>query len=316
MQLQFRSRFMFLFFCLMGQLKIITVQAQDVVFAPIGAAWYYNSASSGPPWINAQLSLYFLTEKDTFMLGVDAKVIGCYVNENDQIIRVDELTKYVATIGDQVYYKVEDGFVLLYDFGAQPGDTIHSKVEEFGVDIGCMSDFSQGVIDFSYVVDSVGMQLLDGAELRVLYVHSLNNSPDPDWFFSGPILERIGLRGYAAFWWGRGEACIFEGGSLRCYIDPEISWRSSDFSESLPCDYISATSEIQSSPYILHPNPVITQVYLPQGAEHIELFDTTGERLLIEKSGNEIDVSLYPSGMYFIRFELEGDLKVSSFVKM
>lgn len=301
-------------FTLLG--KPSHAQVDEPVFAPIGSSWYYSSSSIGPPWIAAELSVYFLVEKDTFMLGVEARVIGCYVNVENQIVRIDSLTKYIATIGDEVYYKVEDEFVLLYDFGAQPGDTIHSKVEEFVVDIGCMSDFSQGVIDFSYVVDAVGIQLLDGEELRVLHVHSISNSPDPDWFMEGPIIERIGIRGYAAFWWGRGQGCIFEGGSLRCYIDPEITWRSSDFSESLPCDYISATSEIQTKTYTIHPNPASTHITLPQGAEHVGLFDMTGRSMRVDHFDNELGIAPYPAGMYVIRFELDGVMRVASFVKI
>lgn len=316
MKIQSFIRLIWLICCFTLQGKPSNAQLDEPVFAPIGASWYYSSASFGPPWIGAELSVYFLVEKDTFLLGVEARVIGCYVNENNQIMRVDELTKYIATSGDQVYYRVENEFVLLYDFGAQPGDTIHSKVEEFGVDIGCMSDFSQGVIDFRYVVDSVGMQLLDGAELRVLHVHSLSNSPDPDWFFGGAVIERIGIREYAAFWWGRGQGCIFEGGSLRCYVDPEISWRSSDFSESLPCDYISATSQIQAKTYTLHPNPASTHVTLPPGAEHTGLFDITGRRMRVDHFENELDVAPYPAGMYIIRFELDGVVRVSTFIKL
>jgi hypothetical protein len=301
--------------CFALQTKPSSAQIDEPVFAPIGATWYYSSPSNGPPWIATALSVYFLVEKDTFMFGVDARVIGCYVNEDNQITRVDSLTKYIATIGDQVYYKVEDEFVLLYDFGAQPGDTIHSKVEEFGVDIGCMSDFSQGVIDFSYVVNFIDVQLIDGVELRVLNAHSLSNDPDPDWNFDGLMIERIGIMGYAMFWWGRGQGCIFEGGSLRCYEDPEISWRSSDFSESLPCDYISATSEIQAKAYIIHPNPASTYITLPTGAEHFELFDMTGRKMEVVHFDNELEVASFPAGMYIILFELDEVVRVATFIK-
>ncbi len=316
MKFQSLVRFIWLICCFMLQGKPGHAQVDEPVFAPIGASWYYSSVSNGPPWIAAELGVYFLVEKDTFMLGVEASVIGCYDNVENQIVRIDSLTKYVATIGDKVYYKVEDEFILLYDFGAQPGDTIHSKVEDFEISIGCGSDFSQGVIEFSYVVDAVGIQLLDGAELRVLHVHSLSNEPDPDWIFEGPVIERIGIMGYAAFWWGRGQGCIFEGGSLRCYIDPVISWRSSDFSESLPCDYISATSEVQTHTYTIHPNPASTHITLPSGAEHVGLFDMTGRSMNLSYFDNQLDVATYPTGMYIIRFELDGVGRVASFIKI
>ncbi len=291
-------------------------QIDEPVFAPIGASWYYSSVSIGPPWIAAELGVYFLVEKDTFMLGVEASVIGCYVNVESQIVRIDSLTKYVATIGDKVYYRVEDEFVLLYDFGALPGDTIHSKVEDFVISIGCGSDFSQGVIDFSYIVDSVGTLFFDGEELRVLFVQSISQSPDPDWVFWEPIVERIGPMGWGGLWWGRGEGCIFEAGYLRCYIDPEITWRSSDFSESLPCGYISATSEIQTKTYTIHPNPASTLIALQPGAKHVGLFDMTGRSMQLSYFDNQVDDATYLAGMYIIRFELDGVGRMATFVKM
>jgi len=316
--MKFQSDIRFISLVCFFVLIVPTANAQfdEPVFAPIGASWYYSSVSIGPPWIAAELGVYFLVEKDTFMLGVEARVIGCYVNLENQILRIDSLTKYVATIGDKVYYKVEDEFVLLYDFGAKAGDTIHSKVEDFVINIGCDSDFSQGVIDFSYVVDSVGTLFFDGEELRVLFVQSISQSPDPDWVFWDPVVERIGPMGWGGLWWGRGENCILEAGYLRCYIDPEITWRSSDFSESLPCDYISANSEVQTHTYTIHPNPASTHITLPQGAEQVGLFDMTGRSIQLSYFDYELDVASYPAGMYIIRFEFDGVGRIASFVKM
>ncbi len=316
MKFQSIIRSIWLICCFSLPAALSNAQLDGPVFAPIGASWYYSSVSNGPPWIAAELGVYFLVENDTFMLGVEARVIGCYDNVENQIVRIDSLTKYVATIGDKVYYKVEDEFILLYDFGAQPGDTIHSKVEDFEINIGCDSDFSQGVIDFSYIVDSVGTLFFDGEELRVLFVQSLSQSPDPDWVFWDPVIERIGPMGWGGFWWGRGEGCIFEAGYLRCYNDPEITWRSSDFSESLPCDYISATTEIQTKTYTIHPNPASTHIALPPGAKHVGLFDMTGRSMQLSYFDNQVDVATYPAGMYIIRFELDGVGRKATFVKM
>ena len=93
----------------------------STIFAPIGSAWYYVVPSSGPPWMIDPLYFLFLTEKDTFMLGYHAREIGCYVNNDGQLERRNDLTKFVSTIGQKVYYKVGDDFVLLYDFGAAAG---------------------------------------------------------------------------------------------------------------------------------------------------------------------------------------------------
>lgn len=92
------------------QVTLSNAQGVEPVFAPIGATWYYSEETYGPPWLTDPLRAFFLVEKDSFLLGYDARVIGCYVNQNNQMIRVDSLTKYVSTIGDKEYYKVEDEF--------------------------------------------------------------------------------------------------------------------------------------------------------------------------------------------------------------
>ena len=294
----------------------VVAQSRDVAFAPIGASWYYSPSSFGPPWVVDPLYAQFVVERDTFMQGYQARVIGCYVNIEGQMVRVDSLTKYVATSGEKVFYKVRDEFLLLYDFGAAPGDTIHSRAEDFSLSLGCGSDFAGEVIDFSYIIDSVTTRVLDGEELRVQSVHSIDQYPEPNWVFWGPIIERLGYSGFGGWWWGQGEGCILESGYLRCYSDSEISLRDSNFNDNLPCDYISASSEIQVQKYKLFPNPASTHLTLPQGAEQVTLFDVTGQKLEVDRFENEIDITPYPSGLYIIRFKLEGMAGVSSFIKM
>lgn len=294
----------------------IVAQLGDATFAPIGASWYYSPSSFGPPWVVDPLYAQFVAERDTLMQGYQARVIGCYVNTEGQMVRVDSLTKYVATSGDKVYYKVADEFQLLYDFGAAPGDTIHSRAEDFSLSLGCGSDFAGEVIDFSYIIDSVKTVVIDGEELRVQFVHSIDQYPEPNWVFWSPIVERIGYSGFGGWWWGQGEGCILESGYLRCYSDSEISWRDPNFNDNLPCDYISASSEVQVEKYTLYPNPANTHLTLPPGAEQVTLFDVTGQKLEVDRFENEVDITSYPSGLYIIRFELDGMAGVASFIKM
>jgi|GEM_PF-756745 len=277
------------------------------IFAPIGSAWYYVAPSFGPPWMVVPLYFQFLTEKDTFMLGYHARIIGCYVNVEGQLERRNDLTKYVATVGQKVFYKVGDDFVLLFDFGAQGGDTIHSKVEPFELNLGCSSPDT--IIDFSYVIDSIKVQQFDGGDLLAQYVTSIDQFPGPNWGFGflddAPIYERIGYFGLGGFWWGvGGDGCILETGNLRCYVDDQIIWKSSGFNSSLACDYLYSTEVEQEQSNFIFPNPSFGKFTLPGHARLLSVFSLEGKEANYTQSENEIDLSGNPAGLYIVRFEI------------
>jgi hypothetical protein len=292
------------------QARLITLDttthiADTTIFAPIGATWYYNPASNGPPWLSNPLHSYFVVEKDTVIQGFVAREIGCFVNHQNNLERVDSLTQYVATVGAKVFYKVVDEFVLLYDFGAQVGDTIHSKVESSELSLGCLSVFDEDVLSFSYVIDSLGTTIIDGELLRLQYVHTIDMPSGDNWgWIFEPIIERLGYKGVGGFWWGQGLGCIFEGGFLRCYQDAEISWRSPLFDGSLACDYVTSSVEIPDSYYSIHPNPSTGMIYLPYEANSISVFSLEGKEANYSQSENEIDLSGNPVGLYIVRFEI------------
>ena len=292
-----------------------SVLQETTVFAPIGTTWYYSGSSFGPPWQTNPLYGYYFVEKDTFLLGRQARAIGWYSNKEGIVERVDSLTKYIAVDGDRVYYKVGNEFVLLYDFGAEPGDTIHSKVESSDLSLGCISSFEVEVIDFRYVIDSVSTMFIDGEELRIQFVTTIIEDDDDQWVFhTNMLIERLGYAGWGGFWWGQGLTCIFETGYLRCYEDPDISWRHPDFSEHLSCDYVSSAADPDIISISMYPNPTNGIVHLPEGAEHIEVYSIEGGRMPFTRNGNEIDLGEWPAGMYVIRLNIEGRVYVGRVV--
>ncbi|HEX5113392.1 MAG TPA: T9SS type A sorting domain-containing protein, partial [Saprospiraceae bacterium] len=275
----------------------------STVFAPIGATWYYGSTSAGAPWLENTLSSLFLVEKDTLMLGYVARIIGCFVNDSGQLVRRNDLTKYVATVGQQVYYKVGEEFVLLYDFGAQPGDTIHSKVEPFELSLGCNDVDS--ITDFSYVIDSVKIANVDGEDLAAQYVHSLDET---EWGFWDeiPIYERMGNWGWGGYWWGRGYGCIFEAGYLRCYVDDEITWHSSSSVEQYGCDYLSTPVIFDSNLNKLFPNPTTDIISLSGEGKFVAAYSLDGRPAKFHVVEKEMDLSGNSPGIYIVKIEHKG----------
>ena len=292
-----------------------TIEVADTtVFAPIGATWYYTE-QSGPPFLEDPLYCMFLSEKDTSMLGYDARVIGCYVNEDGQLVRKNNLTKYVASVDRQVYYKVGDEFVLLYDFSALPGDTIHSKVEPYGLNLGCLD--VDTTYNFRYVIDSVDTIEIDGEELIAQHVSSIEESPGPNWGFSEffPIYERIGNWGWTGFWWGMSQdGCILSAGYLRCYVDNEITWRNPQFNLAVSCDYLSTAGIINNHQNILFPNPTTDITSLSGEGKFVAAYSLDGRPAKFRVVEKEMDLSGNAPGIYVVKIEHEGRIYFSKIV--
>jgi hypothetical protein len=108
---------------------------QNEAFAPIGARWYYRPGET-MQYLNTRLYTFTVT-KDTLLDGLVARELSCSAWEDGQFKDYPNLNKYVYTTTDSVLYRVENQWVLLFDFGAMPGDTILSKVTSFEYFAGC-----------------------------------------------------------------------------------------------------------------------------------------------------------------------------------
>ncbi|HZV68278.1 MAG TPA: T9SS type A sorting domain-containing protein [Saprospiraceae bacterium] len=303
----------FLTFCIFLS-SLCKLHGQDnTVFAPIGAVWHYNGYGHGsPPYFK------FVVEKDTSFSDQNARLLRYYIFENDTFRTDNTLNKYIVTDGEKVYYRVENEFVLLFDFGAQPGDTIHSRVEDYPVPMGCQSEFENGPIDFSYVIDSLGTLDIDGIILRTQFV-TIVNPPglEPTWFLQDPIIERIGQIGLSNFWWGRGETCILEdNGFLRCYIDLDLTYVNPYFALHHDCDY-TGTNEIEvSANNQIYPNPVDEIIYLNQKADLITIYNSSSQKIKSFITQDQIDVSDLQPGIYFLQYHSGNMRHVERFVKL
>ena len=124
---------------------ITPLMGQDTtIFAPHGSKFSYST------WVQVPYPelLTFVSEGDTMLNNIQARILRFYQTVGNELLPVDSLDKYVYTEGNKVFYWVEDGFYVLYDFGAQPGDTIKSRVESFPISLSCYTDFPGRPIQF------------------------------------------------------------------------------------------------------------------------------------------------------------------------
>ena len=281
--------------------------AQDTtIFAPLGATWHYRPWTWGP-----DTGLYtFTAAGDTLLDGWNARIMRCAVwdYDTDAFQTVENLNKYIATVGEKVYYRVAGVFVLLFDFGAQPGDTIASKVEDFAIFNGCANPPGNEVFDFRYRIDSLGTITIDGINLRTQFVTTLVENTELGWDignYYGPITERIGA-GHAGYWWGQGGACILAGipGYLRCYDDNDLHYSNPGIGTQ-NCDYVS-TKEPVTANLTITPNPAISTAQLPFIPDHIQVFNLLGQKINAPVSGTMLDVSSLVPGIYLVMIEKDG----------
>ncbi len=291
--------------------------AQDTtstVFAPIGAVWHYTPYEDLEPTVGY---LKFKVIKDTFLLGYEARQVARFIyNYNiEEFERQHDLDQYVSTIGAKVYYKVEDQFYLLYDFGASPGDTIHSRVADFPVFMGCFSQFENGPLDFSYIVDSTIVVQIDGQALRRQFVSPLDNVTGQNWTFWEGITDRIAYARSGGYWWGQGAGCLLSDayGFLRCYTDNTIVFHPPN----VPYDCtFTNVNELKDTDLVkIYPNPASDYMVLPKESAHVRVYDMMGKMMPVAFEEHSLDVSGLRSGMYVCVFESGGEMYRSMFVK-
>jgi hypothetical protein len=301
---------------------------QNSSFAPIGARWYYRPYET-LQYLNSRLYTFTVT-KDTLLDGLMARELTCSVWEDGLFKDYPNLNKYVHVNADAVLYRVDNQWVLLFDFGAMPGDTILSKVAYFDYFGGCNEPNPGETWDMRYIIDSTSIETIDGIPLRVQYVRSMCASPlsDKCWTIGGSglpekIVERIGAID-SEHWWGQGAFCILEGfqGYLRCYQDELINYTGSIGNTT--CDYVVGTDNIETYGISVSPNPTqgVTMFDFSSLAIDLEykVFDCFGQ---VIKAGNvgtgntplQIDLNDRPSGVYFAHFYSRNNGKVYKIIK-
>jgi hypothetical protein len=212
-----------------------------------------------------------------------------------------EAAGFIRETNDSVIYmKIgEDTEFLLYDFGADQGDTVVA-----GSVVSYQGEISN-IYPFEYVVDSAGLHEIDGQMRYHVFLH-------------GPLTEEG--NGYSFSWvWGIG--CLEEGllynpnelvgrdaYELLCYYENEdLLFHNEDYQD---CNYSSNTG-VEDMNYrtrvSLFPNPLtnISKLDLsgiPE-ATSVRIFDITGREVI---RFSEIDENLvlravdYQPGFYFL----------------
>lgn len=241
-----------LLFLVLVLLLPVLLPAQNIDFAPMGAQWRYNAhIETIHPAYGAMQYRYVVTA-DTIIQGRSARKIQYESWENGGFVPFTPATRFVSTTGDKVYHWVDTSFVLLFDFGAQPGDTIVSAMSNQPTGLYSNPGYNAPyeTIPFSYVIDSLGSLSVNGTSLRVQYVRNMVDFFEESWHITGfypsqsvnTLVEKIGPYP-SGLWFGSGTIVAFPEGSplssLRCYQDEVLYFEGNTLG--LPCDSVVST---------------------------------------------------------------------------
>ena len=260
---------------------------------PPGAEWYYEILNE-----NGSITYQYMYQAgDTIIQDEPTHILVKINTLYDKDLHQDVTHEYVYERNGKVYWwnKTLEEFTVLYDFGAEVGDSWNIFV---GTEILTMH------------VDGV-----DFIEYGDRYYPMLHVS-DPDDIFSGDIVCGIGH--LTSFFPERlmdnGDGIRVEG--LRCYwVEDELVFKPGD--EDCDAIYSEVHGVDEDSPsmgsgtFVVYPNPtngvlfVETRLIASLPDQTYRITNLMGQTVLsgnINAENQQIDVSSLPQGMYFITF--------------
>ncbi|OFY87158.1 MAG: hypothetical protein A3F72_16775 [Bacteroidetes bacterium RIFCSPLOWO2_12_FULL_35_15] len=286
-----------------------TTNVYSQAWCPPGATWHYGYSV----WMT---SGYYKVSYigDTIIGSITCKILEKknYVNVYAQSADTISLShEYTYADANKVYIYRFNNFYTLYDFSANPGDTIivpgTNKYSSSGCD-------SIGAVR----VDSVGIVNINGENLRYI---SVSPTPTSKWGWNCRIVEKTGPFGY--LFPEKNDYCgmmieeIAEGGNLRCYSD-DLGFSYFKFDSNNPtCDYIFTginENKNRSNEFIAYPNPANDEFKITFHLDQSQIailviYDLTGS-LVISKTldGNsditEVSTSNLIPGLYIYKLNV------------
>lgn len=236
-----------------------------------------------------------------------------YGGPNPGINEMGNVFMYASN--DSVFYWKNDQFFLLYDFGAEIGDTWVFSIDT--MDEACQDTAIVQVMN-------VGTTTINGFLLRTLTLQTISNSFSG---ISGVVTERFGSPtgtsfGFLPGYQGCPESEVSYDVDLltfRCYEDDNFP---SYNPTNLDCDTLTLDliEDIDLAQFHLFPNPsnhFLSVTDQNNSIKRISLVDLTGSEVFTISKNETIDVSSLKSGVYFVEIETKYAIKINKiFVKI
>ena len=288
----------------------ITLQAQ--IWIDTGATWHYDWSGILPAFDKIEYTGDTVIQDKTCQTLKISSYMFAPLEQGGELLSTDISKRYTFSNGDTVFYLVNDNFHILYNFGAQVGESW-----ELGVDT---NEFSCGR---SFVeVTSIGSTEINGQMHEYMQV---TTAPNSSVGFEGKIYKRFGVIGDYLFPTPRNcnpDIIIdFFVYNFTCFQDDSFPLYNVTDTD---CDYLFTVGipKLDNAEGIVsvYPNPasdfLVIRVFKPDyKLKNIEITDMQG-RLLKKNNQSEIDISDLLKGLYLLNIEFEnGRRTVEKFIK-
>ncbi len=287
-------------------------QANGLEWAPIGATWTYL----GPGFGNDRNPFTLTSLKDTLIEGNMCRYIAT-PRQSVEIILYEQ--------NDTVFTYRDNEFRILYDFTAQPGDT----VAVYAPGEGCPED------TYLIRIDSVGTVPWEGISLRVQWFSNVNRRDCNASYGSSEIVEIIGDLVYlipqsiiaspvtsAGLLLYSDSTChqiFLDSSRTECFPNGGFSVTACAYQAT--CDTtinVSTDGKIFDSQVIqVYPSPAQDHIILQSTSGQflfgkVAMYDLTGKIATCIKHDKAretiIDVSHLRNGIYYLQVEIDGKL--------
>ncbi len=263
-------------------LLLLSLQAMNQEWAPIGTKWYYSAYSFGFPYTNHPDSIESIG--DTVINGISCRILsgtaGCSYEES-------YLYTYGADNKVYIFNESSSTFSVLYDFAAETGES-WTIIPPNPAD------------SFQVVVDSVYTLTIDGHFLSVQAISTID--PYSYYNFFGEVYEGIGN---GIFLYPQISTCDPWPGPIRCFTTNETTIHF----DTIPCNavinYNSIDEFFRIKEITISPNPATSfiSINIKEGnpLEEAIIYNHLGQKaLVVVPVNNTVDVSGLKPGIYFI----------------
>jgi len=277
-------------------------------FAPLGAEWNYEGKSEfHSPEIGCSGNhLNYVVEEEPLIDGKDCSLIRAYRSTNlDTVFRYTGDSLVVWEDGDQIYFQQDSSFLLLFDFGAEVGDTI-IRYDPFkrGVFSGTFYlDSDTVALEMVQFVSNVTETVVNNQTLKIQTVTSYDYNPEDN------ILEGVGSlsQTFSGFYlFNLANGCD---GELICYSNDMLNYETPNtFAEVHPnYDYNpildSVDDQLEDNSITIFPNPFNTIIEVEADSDILllRIIGIDGRHIMSESNRSFINTESITAGSYLIQ---------------
>lgn len=276
----------------------LQISAQD--FAPIGSIWHYTQGTVNPDYITYKT---LESVSDTTIQGIECRKIVEIGSPSSTVASYH----YMYSENGRVFFYADDSFHLLYDFGANKGDT---------VTLGYFQTHEESPLQM--IIDSTSTILVNDQERKIQYITCGDGISIE---FGHHVIEGIGS---TSFMFPTYDLSL--DGPLRCYQDNNTGLFLNPFHSNygwnhLDCEEILLSIEKTESKESIsvYPNPTQSSIAVRniEGASTYKIITISGRIVKqgIISESTEISLRELSKGIYFIEFENENRVIVRKIIK-